>query len=317
MRDAAKPAVWIRDPKNLYWFETMPDTKTVYAQINLVQNKKEESLADFSRRLISFAESSGAERLVIDLRLNRGGNGDFLRPLEIALIKSKLDQPGKLFFLIGRSTWSASQFLLNWAEKFTNVVFVGEPSGSKGNVYGDSRKIVLPNCGITVRVSVYYWQDWSPWDSRQWTGPQIAAELTSEDYAAGRDPVLEAAISYKSQKPLADILNEAFNTGGTDLAEKQFHEFKANPSRKYYDTEDALLTVGQRLLNEKKLAGALRFFQLDAEDNPASVRAYFAVGAAYSDLGNKKLAVENLERAHAIDPKNYDVMQLLREIQKP
>ena len=316
MRDAAKPALWLRDPRNIYWYEAIPNAKAVFVQINQVQNKKDESLADFSHRLISFAESSGAERLVIDLRLNRGGNGEFLRPLEIALIKSKFDQPGKLYFLIGRSTWSAAQFLLNWAEKFTNVVFVGEPSGSKGNVFGDSRKITLPNSDITVRTSVYYWQDWSPWDTREWTASQVAAELSSADYAAGRDSALEAALAYKPQKPLADLMNDAFDAGGIDLVEKRFLAFKTKSENKYYETEDALLTVGQRLLNEKKPADALRLFQLDVKDNPKSFRAYYAAGAAYAELGNKKSAIENLQRALSMDPKNYDVSQLLKELQQ-
>ena len=316
MRDGTKTPLWLRDPSDLYWYQILPGTKTVYAQINQVQNKKDESLADFSRKLLSYVESSGADRLVIDLRLNRGGNGEFLRPLEIALIKSKIDLPGKLFFLIGRSTWSAAQFFLNWAEKFTNVVFVGEPSGSKGNVYGDSRKITLPNSGISARVSVYYWQDWSPWDTRSWTAPQIAAELSSSDYAAGSDPALEAALTYKSRKPLADLLNEALDSGGIELAQRRYIEFKAEPVNKYYPTEQPLLIVGQRLLNEKKPADALKLFLLDIRDDPTSYRGYFAAGAAYSEMGEKKQAIENLQRALDLDPKNYDVSHLLRSLQE-
>jgi tetratricopeptide (TPR) repeat protein len=316
MRDNAKPALWLRDPKNLYWYELVPRTKAVYAQINQVQDRQDESLADFSHRLISFAEATGAERLVIDLRLNRGGNGDLLRPLEIALIKSKFDQPGRLFFLIGRSSWSAAQFLLNWTEKFTNVIFVGEPSGSKGNVYGDSRKITLPNSGITIRLSVYYWQDWSPWDTRIWTAPQITAELSSADYEAGRDPALEAAVAYKPRKPLADMLNQAFDKGGSDLVEKRFLEFKAEPENKYFETENALLAVGQRLLNEKKPADAVRLFLLDTKQNPMSFRGYYAIGIAFSEIGDKQAAIENLQRALKLDSKNYDVRQSLKELQQ-
>ena len=29
MRDNAKPTLWLRDPKNLYWFDSVPDIKTV------------------------------------------------------------------------------------------------------------------------------------------------------------------------------------------------------------------------------------------------------------------------------------------------
>ena len=68
-----------------------------------------------------------------------------------------LHGPAKLFTIIGRSTWSATQFLVNEMEKYTNTLFVGEPTGGKVNSYGDSRKIILPNSGITVRVSTLWW----------------------------------------------------------------------------------------------------------------------------------------------------------------
>jgi hypothetical protein len=74
------------------------------------------------------------------------------------------------------------------------VTFVGEPSGSKGNAFGDSRKIILPNSGITVRASIFYWQEWFPLDTRDATIPKIAAPLTFDDYHKNVDPAL-AAIS--------------------------------------------------------------------------------------------------------------------------
>jgi tetratricopeptide (TPR) repeat protein len=316
LRDAASaptPA-WLRDPRNKFWFEYLPDSKVVYVQLNEVGNKDNESLADFSRRLFAFVEANPVEKLVLDLRLNRGGNGTLLRPLEIGLIKSKLDQPGKLFVLMGRSTWSASQFLLNRMEKYTNALFVGEPSGSKGNAYGDSRRITLPNSGITVRVSVYYWQDWAPWDTRMWTAPHLTAELAAEDYRANRDPALQAILGYSPRKPLAQILDEALTEGGIELALKRYREFKADPANKYAATEEALLVAGQRLLNEKKPEQALVLFKLDAEEHPYSFRAYYASGYAYFMSGNREQALKNLERALEMSPKNYDVAMLLRQV---
>src|SRR5262249_31015482 len=64
---------------------------------------------------------------------------------------------------------SSAEITFSHVERYTNTLFVGEPSGSKGNTYGDSRQITLPNSGITVRVSIYYWQDWYPWDERRWS----------------------------------------------------------------------------------------------------------------------------------------------------
>jgi tetratricopeptide (TPR) repeat protein len=318
MRDAATaPApLWLKDPRNKFWFEYLPESKVVYVQINEVGNKDNESMADFSNRLFAFVEANPVDKLVLDLRLNRGGNGTLLRPLEIGLIKSKVDKPGRLFTIIGRSTWSASQFLLNRMEKYTNALFVGEPSGSKGNAYGDSRKITLPNSGITVRVSIYYWQDWEPWDTRVWTAPHLTAELASEDYRANRDPALKAILSYVPRKPLTQILDEALTEGGLELAVKKFREFKADPLNKYAATEEPLLIAGQRLLNEKKPEQALALFKLDAEENPHSFRAYYAMGFAYFRGSNKEQAVKNLERALEMSPKNYDVAELLRQVKQ-
>jgi hypothetical protein len=85
--------------------------------------------------------------------------------------------------------------LVDALELYTRVTFVGEPTGSKGNAYGDSRRIVLPYSGITVRASVYYWQDWHPLDRRDATSPQIRAPLTFDKYRNNVDPALEAIAS--------------------------------------------------------------------------------------------------------------------------
>ncbi|HMC23047.1 MAG TPA: hypothetical protein VKL19_14440, partial [Thermoanaerobaculia bacterium] len=143
-------------------------------------------------------EAEGIERLILDLRLNRGGHGDFNAALLRAIIQSRrIDQPGRFFCIIGRGTFSAAQFLIDNLERYTNVTFVGEPSGSKGNAFGDSRKIILPNSGITVRASLYYWQDWFPLDTREATMPKIAAPLTFDDYRQNVDPALQAISSAK------------------------------------------------------------------------------------------------------------------------
>jgi tetratricopeptide (TPR) repeat protein len=318
MRDAINTAtpLWLKNPNDKFWFEYLKDSRTVYAQLNQVGNKDTETLFDFSKRLLAFVEANGAEKLVLDLRLNRGGNGTLLRPLEIALIKSKIDQPGRLFTIMGRSTWSAAQFLLNRLEKYTNTIFIGEPSGSRGNVYGDSRKITLPNSGITVRVSVYYWQDWDPWDTRQWTAPHLTAELSSEDYRTNTDPALKTILDYVPRKRLLDVLNEALTAGGVELAVKRFREYKMDGLNKYADTEEPLLIAGQRLLDESKPEQALALFKLNAEDNPQSFRSYYALGEAYFQTGNKERAAKNLERALELNPKNYEVAERLKQLRQ-
>ncbi|MBV8859769.1 MAG: tetratricopeptide repeat protein [Acidobacteria bacterium] len=317
MRDGAATPLWLKDPKNKFWFEQLPNSKVVYAQVNEVNDKPDETLADFSKRLLSFVEANDVDRLVLDLRLDRGGNGGLLKPFVLGLIKSKINRRGHLFVLMGRSTWSAAQFFLNRLEEYTDVVFVGEPSGSKGNAYGDSRRITLPNSQLTARVSVYYWQDWHPRDARQWTAPDVTAELSSEDYRAGLDPALKAALAYAPRKPLGQVLDEALTEGGAELALKRFREFRADYVNKYAETEEPLLVAGERMLDEKKPEQALALFKLDAEENPQSPRALYAVGVAHFRLGNKEQASKSLEKALELDPKFYEAADLLGQLKRP
>ena len=161
--------------------------KTLYAQIN----KIEKDLETFGPALRDRVAKGDIDKLVIDLRLNRGGHGDYKVFLVRSIIQSMaIDREGKLFVIVGRSTFSAAQDLADQLDQLTNATFVGEMSGSKGTTYGDSQKITLPNSGITVRASKYYWQHWSPWDTREGILPKILAGLTCDDYRRGIDPAL-------------------------------------------------------------------------------------------------------------------------------
>ena len=183
--------VWLRTIEQPFHFEHLGDL--LYVQINKVGDAPDETLAHFAQRLHDEIAATKPDKVAIDLRQNRGGDGTLIVPLIRGIIQSPgIDPPGHLFGIIGPATFSAAQMLTDTLERYTNIIFVGEPTGSKGNTYGDSRKIVLPNSGITVRVSIYYWQDWYPWDKRDATSPQIPAPLTFDAYRRKVDPALEA-----------------------------------------------------------------------------------------------------------------------------
>lgn len=183
--------LWLRNTGDLFHFEHIGTL--LYVQINTIGNKASETLAQFAQRLHDEIGATKPDKVVVDLRLNRGGDGTLNPALIRALIQSKdIDRRGRLFAITGPATFSAAQMLVDGLERYTNVTFVGEPSGSKGNAYGDSRRVILPNSGITVRVSVFYWQDWHPMDRRDATSPQIMAPLTFDAYRNNTDPALEA-----------------------------------------------------------------------------------------------------------------------------
>jgi hypothetical protein len=183
--------LWLRRTGDAFHFEHVGSL--LYVQINKVGDKPDETLAHFAQRLHDEISTTKPEKVAIDLRLNRGGDGQLITPVIRSLIQSEgIDRKGRLFAIIGPATFSAAQMFADALEKYTSVTFVGEPTGSKGNAYGDSRTIILPNSGITVRVAIYYWQDWHPLDKRYATLPGIPAPLTFNDYVNNIDPALQA-----------------------------------------------------------------------------------------------------------------------------
>jgi hypothetical protein len=193
-RDRSPQPLWLSNQTLTYWYTYLPESKALYIQINTIQHKAGDSIPSFMCRAIASADSAGAERLVLDLRLNGGGNGSLNKLVFLPIIKSRYDMRGKFLVLTGRRTWSAAQMLVTELMKYSNATFVGEPTASKGNHYGDSYRIVLPNSKVTLRVSTLWHQYLDSRDKREMIAPQIPAQLTFADYAAGKDPVLSAAL---------------------------------------------------------------------------------------------------------------------------
>ena len=192
-RDTSKAApLYLRDPESNYWFEPLDGDRVVFMRYNTVYDREDESIEAFTDRLARYIDTHPVEALVIDIRGNPGGNNSRNRPLLKGLIGcAKLQQPGRVFVIIGRGTFSAAMMFAVDLERYMDAIFVGEPTGASPNGYGDSRKVTLPNSGLTVRVSTLHWQYSDPRDDRDAITPQIRAPLLSSDYAANRDPALD------------------------------------------------------------------------------------------------------------------------------
>lgn len=184
----ALPLARQRNEEN-FWFNHLESQGLVYLQFNTVYDKDEETIREFSDRLLAVLSETPEAALVIDLRHNRGGNQALGLPLLHAVIASPQNRAGQLFTITGRTTFSAAMTFSLQMEKHTQTLFVGEPTGSKPNHYGDSRKTLLPNSNVTLRISSLYWQ-WSPTDARPWIAPHADAPPTLEAELAGEDPAL-------------------------------------------------------------------------------------------------------------------------------
>ncbi|HJU67254.1 MAG TPA: hypothetical protein VJ650_03330 [Gemmatimonadaceae bacterium] len=276
--------MWIsRDPeKVLWWYTALPNTKTVYAQINQVRNGPTETFAEFTERLLGTIDSVQADRLILDLRLNRGGNGMLLRPLVNGILKRpNVNDRGRLLVLTGRGTWSAAQFLIDDLQKYADVTFVGEPSASKGNHYGDSRRITLPNSGITVRVATIYWQTWLPSDQRDWVAPDVAAGLSFGDYARNEDPVLTMALAFLPRPRLSEEIRQAITAGDTAVARERLAAFREDTTHAYADARLSLDSAALHFLERRDYDRAIAILELAVMEYPDVPRAYANLSAAY------------------------------------
>lgn len=255
LRDRSPAPLWLSRTGETYWFTYIPSGRMLYVQINEIQERSE-SFENFFARALAKADTVGAERFVLDLRLNGGGNGYFNRAIVRALVRSRFDAHGKLFVITSRRTFSAAQMLISDLVSWTNPIFVGEPSSSRGNAYGDSKRLVLPNNRVTLRVSTLWWQYFDPRDTEPWIIPDVAAPLTVDAYKAGRDPALEAIARFVLQPSLADRLRPLLIAQDSVGASRVLEAFRADPANAWIDPSLSLAQLAGELKGDGKLDAA-------------------------------------------------------------
>jgi hypothetical protein len=162
--------------------EMLDGGRVVYAAYNVTLGDTTDFAGEIRRR------ARRAQRVVIDLRNNPGGNNFTYPPLLEAL------KPLDVVALIGRTTFSAAANFITELEQGAEIRFVGEPSGGAPNLYGDPVAVPLPATGLTLHVAGVYWEKSTPDDPRVAIEPDISVGLSSEDFFSGRDPVLRAAL---------------------------------------------------------------------------------------------------------------------------
>jgi hypothetical protein len=306
--------LWLQAPLDLYRLIDLPDRKALYVQLNMVTDLKEENLTQFGERIRRRAADANPTAIVLDLRLNTGGNGDLRQGLIRSLIKAE-DEDTRLFVLTARGTFSASQFILDDLDRLTGAVFIGEPASSRPTGYGDAFRSTMPNSGINVRTSIKYWQ--SGQDMRPWTPIDIAAPLTFADYVAGRDPALEAALDYTPPVPFAQAVVAAAKAGGSEAVAKAANALLADPVLRYAERERMLVRGQDALLRAGLKSEAIALGKLAMARFPKYGDIALVLAAAAESAGDKELARSAAEATLRIDPNNRSAATILRNLVAP
>jgi tetratricopeptide (TPR) repeat protein len=322
VRDQLSTPYYLKNLDKNYYYEYLHESKTVYVRHSQVLDDKEESIPVFYKKVFDFIDKNDVEKLVLDVRLNGGGNNYKNKPVVTGIIESrKINKPGKLFVIIGRRTFSACQNLVNELSNYTNALFVGEPTAENINFYGDNRRVELPKSKIPVFLSFAWWQDKPQWENADWLAPQLAVDMSIDEYRFNKDPILEACLNFSSKEPVIDPmahLRELFMAGKLDEVEKEAKMMVADPKYRYIDFETKINDAGYNMLNGKQLEAAIFVLELNTKLFPKSANAWDSFAEANWKAKKIDKAIECYNKAIELDPHGVtgeNARKMLKQIQ--
>lgn len=180
-----------KKPEVNYWYEYLEDSQALYLQYNRCVNDPKLGFGDFARDFFAFADSHPVKRVVVDLRLNPGGNSRVIGPLMSGL-KARAPLRSHIYVLIGPRTFSSAQMAAVDFRHELHATLVGEATGEKLNGYGEVKVLTLPNSGLKMQYSTKFFHLGK--DEEGALEPDVKASTSLREALAGRDPVLEAAL---------------------------------------------------------------------------------------------------------------------------
>jgi hypothetical protein len=188
-----------KNPDSFYWYEYLPESQTLYIQYNQCENDPKLSFADFTRQMFAAVDSQSVQRTVLDIQSNGGGDSRVIHPLESALkARPKLSGHGRLYVLMGPATFSSGLYAAVDFRDDLHAILVGEPLGENLDTYGEVKSFKLPNSGLEIFFSTKFFRFTKGTGSAP-LAPDVLVTRSLEDYLAGRDPVLDAAIHHPLQ----------------------------------------------------------------------------------------------------------------------
>lgn len=199
LSDVAKAPLTSKYAGRKYWFEHLPDDKALYLAYNECANDPDKPFDVFVKEVFAVVDSQPTEKFVVDLRRNSGGASAVIKSLYSELEKRpQLVEKGRLFVLVGNTTFSSAFMNAIEMRDRWNALWVGAPPGQKPNSYGEVRRFSLPHSKIEVQYSTKFHELMKGFNLA-FAPVDIAIKQTFADYQKGRDQILQAALSYKAK----------------------------------------------------------------------------------------------------------------------
>jgi len=297
------------NPANSYWFKYLPEHKTMYVKLLSMEPKEEENFEQFYARMFKALDKNKAEKLVLDVRLNSGGDHYELPLLKGVIARSHIDKADKLFVIAGRKTFSAAQHFVNQFDLYTNATEVGENTGSKANFFGAVRRFNLPRTNVPIRSSIAYHQDDSTWNIEAGTRPRFYAPLSSSDLVSNRDPALELIFKFSEVKDLQEIFEDqlaaAYLNGDVDDLKSEYFRFQKEHHSTGINFEILALEFLNRMLEIKRdMTDYMLYGEFITEQFPESTEAWYYYGRRKMIAGDLEIAKECFHKSIEAHPMN-------------
>ena len=311
-RKGAQP-LWLQAPLDYHRLVDLPERKALYAQINMITGIPGQSLQAFGEKIRKRAAATNPSAVIIDFRLCYGGNHDLRHRFVRELVKIE-DDDTRLFVLTWRGSFSATEAFLVDLDRLTDAVFIGEPASSKPNAYGDAYRTPLPNSGISVRTSIY-WHQLAGQSAAPWTAIDVATPYTFGDYVAGRDPALEAALSYKPGPSLAERLLDAVKHRGPEGVRDVVQAYQADVVNRYQHLDSVLVDAALTLESAGKAEAAYVLAEIVAQAFPTNPDAWIVLAFFAEQTKRPEVALRAGKRTLELDPNHRVARSLVERVQ--
>ena len=302
-RNTVELPLYLTQLEKIYHDIYLEDQNTLYVRQSQIMNDAKEDIETFYNRIFSFIDSAKVDKLILDVRLNGGGDNTNNKSIVTGAIKSRINQLGSFIVIIGDRTFSACQNLVNELDNYTEVIFVGEPTGENINFYGDNNHVQLPNSNITVRLSWAWWQDKPQWRNKEWTTPHIATDMTFDQFVSNEDPALDAALNFSGKGFIKDpmsYLSNLFQTGQIMKLQTESQRIATDPAYKFFDFEGEFTGLAYNLMGRGDSGTASMIFQMLSNFFPDSPGVWFGMAESQLKNGNSEKARELFNKVSAM-----------------
>ncbi len=185
--------LYLSNTSESYWYRYIPESKVMYFHFSRVNNQKgKPSIKKFSKELFAEIDRVQPEKLIIDFRLNNGGNYHLSDPI-LAGIKSRewLNQKGKVWAITGRRTFSAASSTCIFLKQQTATTIIGEAGRTHPNKSNNNEYMTLPTSGFLIEYTTRLRKKWPERPDLDRIPPDIEILPDFASYKLGKDKVLD------------------------------------------------------------------------------------------------------------------------------